>query len=245
MLANDYDPDDIDNPDAVVLVGLDELPINGTASINPEDTTITYVPNQDFCGIDSFTYIIADAEGLTDTGTVIITIDCEEFAAVDDFEETDNTEPIEIDVLANDIYDDSGIVSITIVSDPTNGTATVNSDGTQDVSVTYDPFDTFAEADTFLYELCVAYEDTTLCDTAQVIITINLPVECELVFAQGFSPNGDGINDTYQIENLDFIAECFDEIENMQPEMLIFNRWGDVVYRKAGYNNADAWDGTW
>ena len=93
--------------------------------------------------------------------------------------------------------------------------------------------------------MCVAYEDTTLCDTAQVIITINLPVECELVFAQGFSPNGDGINDTYQIENLDFIAECFDEIENMQPEMLIFNRWGDVVYRKVGYNNADAWDGTW
>ncbi|MGB1206883.1 MAG: Ig-like domain-containing protein, partial [Chitinophagales bacterium] len=245
VLANDYDPDDIDNPDAVTLVGLDEMPTNGTASINPEDTTITYVPNQDFCGIDSFTYVIADAEGLTDTGLVVITIECDDFEAIDDFEETDNTEPIEIDVLANDIYDDSGVVTITIVSDPTNGTVTVNSDETQDVSVTYDPFDSFAEADTFLYELCVATEGGTICDTAQVIITINLPVECELVFAEGFSPNSDNINDTYQIENLDFIGECFSTIENIEPEMLIFNRWGDVVYRKVGYTNGDAWDGTW
>ena len=45
----------------------------------------------------------------------------------------------------------------------------------------------------------------------------------------GFTPNGDGHNDTWAIENCD---GC---------KVLIFNRWGDEVYKSNSYQND--WDG--
>ena len=48
----------------------------------------------------------------------------------------------------------------------------------------------------------------------------------------GFTPNGDGTNDTWEIENSEAYADC---------EVTIFNRWGNKVYASTGYNND--WDG--
>ncbi|PBQ30305.1 hypothetical protein CNR22_00525 [Sphingobacteriaceae bacterium] len=50
---------------------------------------------------------------------------------------------------------------------------------------------------------------------------------------QGFSPNGDGVNDRFEIKGLK-------EYPNM--EVSILNRWGNLVYSKAQYDNS--WDGT-
>ncbi len=70
--------------------------------------------------------------------------------------------------------------------------------------------------------------------------SIRLPVTADLtscgslVFPDGFSPNGDGVNDTYVIENLAFLYPNF----NIE----IFNRYGNVVYKgKAG---SQSFDGT-
>jgi uncharacterized repeat protein (TIGR01451 family)/gliding motility-associated-like protein len=53
-----------------------------------------------------------------------------------------------------------------------------------------------------------------------------------LAFANAMSPNGDGKNDFFVIKGL----------EKLPPATLyMFNRWGDMVYRKVGYNNE--WDG--
>jgi hypothetical protein len=41
----------------------------GTVMINENDT-ITFVPERDFVGVDSFSYVIADSEGKTDEGKV-------------------------------------------------------------------------------------------------------------------------------------------------------------------------------
>ncbi|WGK64628.1 T9SS type B sorting domain-containing protein [Croceiramulus getboli] len=58
---------------------------------------------------------------------------------------------------------------------------------------------------------------------------------CENVLVpDGFSPNGDGINDQFEIENVSIIYPNF-TIE-------IFNRNGNVVYK--GNANSPAWDGT-
>lgn len=55
----------------------------------------------------------------------------------------------------------------------------------------------------------------------------------DLVFADFFSPNGDGHNDTYIILN----------VENYSNNSLkVFNRWGEVVYLSSPYKND--WDGT-
>ena len=55
-----------------------------------------------------------------------------------------------------------------------------------------------------------------------------------MVFPDGFSPNGDGVNDRYEVENLAFLHPDF--------VMEIFNRYGNVVYK--GNASTQLFDGT-
>ena len=50
-----------------------------------------------------------------------------------------------------------------------------------------------------------------------------------------FSPNGDGINEYFEIEH----AEQF-------PEMVVevYSRWGDLLFSTVGYDSGNRWDGT-
>lgn len=49
-----------------------------------------------------------------------------------------------------------------------------------------------------------------------------------------FSPNGDGFNDTWFIRNID------DWEDN---KVYVFDRWGQRVFYKKNYTNAEAWEG--
>ncbi|MCM4157498.1 gliding motility-associated C-terminal domain-containing protein [Gramella sp. AN32] len=65
-------------------------------------------------------------------------------------------------------------------------------------------------------------------------LAINVTVEtCPLIFPEGFSPNGDGLNDTFTIKNI--------EREYPNYSMEIHNRWGDMVYK--GNDDTPDWDG--
>ena len=55
-----------------------------------------------------------------------------------------------------------------------------------------------------------------------------------LIIPNVFSPNGDGVNDTWEIAGLRGVTNCSVEI---------FNRWGQQVYNSHGYSNP--WDATW
>ena len=56
----------------------------------------------------------------------------------------------------------------------------------------------------------------------------------DLVFADFFSPNGDGYNDTYVILNIQNYPESY---------LKVFNRWGEVVFES---NNAEiGWNGSY
>lgn len=68
VLANDSDPDH----DSLIVDSV-TAPSSGTAEIN-QDETITYAPNLDFVGSDSFAYTVSDTKGATDTATVSVTI---------------------------------------------------------------------------------------------------------------------------------------------------------------------------
>jgi gliding motility-associated-like protein len=59
------------------------------------------------------------------------------------------------------------------------------------------------------------------------------PYATELIIYNEFSPNGDGVNDLFVIEGLSSYPN--NKIE-------VFNRWGNSVYKKVGYDNS--WDGS-
>jgi VCBS repeat-containing protein len=71
VLGNDTDPDG----DSLTVVS-NTQPSNGTVTQNA-DGSFTYMPNPDFCGVDSFTYTISDGHGGTDTATVTLEVACQ------------------------------------------------------------------------------------------------------------------------------------------------------------------------
>ncbi|MCL4262212.1 MAG: PKD domain-containing protein [Anaerolineae bacterium] len=86
--------------------------------------------------------------------------------AVDDTAETNENEPVLIDVLANDVPGSSGDPVLDSVSEPGNGTAVIT-----DTFILYTPAPDFFGIDTFTYTIT----DGVLTDTAVVTVTV-LPV---------------------------------------------------------------------
>jgi gliding motility-associated-like protein len=69
------------------------------------------------------------------------------------------------------------------------------------------------------------------CDSVTVFIKV-LP---RLVISQGISPNGDGMDDTWQVGGIE---------RHPGNKVSIFNRWGDLVYKTSGYDNVNiVWKG--
>ncbi|EAQ11253.1 Hint domain-containing protein [Maritimibacter alkaliphilus HTCC2654] len=162
LTGNDSDPQGDDF--SVTAVG---TPTNGTATLNP-DGTVTYKPNQDFTGTDTFTYTITDDQGATDTATVTVSMAPvnDNPDAEDDVRVTDDTDPLLIDVIANDTDVDGDPLTVTNVTTPSFGTVVNNNDGT----VTYDPNDDFVGTDTFEYTISDGNGGT---DTATVTVVVN------------------------------------------------------------------------
>tara|TARA_B100000902_G_scaffold399791_1_gene472561 strand:- start:7126 stop:9873 length:2748 start_codon:yes stop_codon:yes gene_type:complete len=69
------------------------------------------------------------------------------------------------------------------------------------------------------------------------ITSINVAFECPLVFPNVITPNGDGNNEFFIIQNLN--PQIYTE-----SVLTIYNRWGVIVYSAIGYGlNEDWWNG--
>ncbi|WP_299686023.1 Ig-like domain-containing protein, partial [uncultured Dokdonia sp.] len=82
--------------------------------------------------------------------------------------------PVDIDVLDNDTFNPNSDVEVTDVTNPANGTVTINADGT----VTYTPDPNYNGTDTFDYTVTVTNPDgstTTETATVTVIVTPDNP----------------------------------------------------------------------
>ena len=171
--------------------------------------------------------VLCDDLGFCDTTTVNISI-LEDTNlppnAVDDLSSTLTDTPIEVDVLANDDLN-GPLDTFYIQSFPNNGTAFLNNG-----FVTYVPNESYCHSgfpDELVYTICNANG----CDSASVRIT----VQCEaLKIHNGFSPNGDGKNDSFVIKGAEGLPG---------NKLLVYNRWGLQVYSAENYQND--WQGTW
>ena len=131
VLDNDTDPDG----DPLAVTNLVQ-PANGEATLN-QDNSITYTPRANFHGQDGFTYTAND--GRYDSNEVAVTIEVSPVndvpEAFDDRATTGVNTPVTVDVLANDVDGDGDPLSVTNLSQPANGEATLN----QDDTITYTP----------------------------------------------------------------------------------------------------------
>ena len=71
------------------------------------------------------------------------------------------------------------------------------------------------------------------CESSAIdsIIVLDCPYPT-LEVPTGFSPDGDGVNDLFEIKNIFLYPD---------NNLTIFNRWGNIVYEKQGYDNT--WSG--
>jgi len=161
-------------------------PANGTVVVtdpnntpnDPSDDVVTYTPNPNFNGTDTFDYTVCDTANPQncETATVTITVD-PVVDVVDDVETTSEDTPVVVAIYDND--NDIPTDGTLVITNPANGTVVVTdpnntpNDPSDDV-VTYTPNQNFSGVDTFDYTVC----DTSVpqnCDTATVTVTI-LPV---------------------------------------------------------------------
>jgi hypothetical protein len=166
VLANDSDGDG-----TILTVKSVSQPQNGTVT-NNEDGTVTYIANEGFLGIDTFTYTISDEDGAEDTATVTITVE-EPLAAnnppiaVDDIYIMPINGNVTFNPLENDSDPDGDEISLVSVDTAgLNGTLTVNPDGSMhykapisfigDDYFTYTITDASGATSTATVRLCVA-----------------------------------------------------------------------------------------
>jgi len=181
-----------------------------------------------------FILTLTDAEtGCQETDTVIVFTGQGNIppVAFDDYDTTFINMPVTISILANDLDPNGDGLEISLCKPPENGLVVINSDGT----ITYTPYEGHTGADSLCYIIC-DNGSPSLCDSAMVYIQIEdgEPGDYLTIFS-GFTPNGDGVNDRWIIENIDLYPD---------NTVLIFNRWGDIVNQFAGYDNTNVyWKG--
>ncbi|MBE4235709.1 tandem-95 repeat protein, partial [Vibrio parahaemolyticus] len=102
----------------VVSLDANNGPVNGSVSVNP-DGSVTYTPNDNYHGIDSFTYIVTSG-GVSESAIVEVNVTPANDAPVakDDIATTQEDTAVTIDVLPNDTDVDGDKLSIESVSVP-------------------------------------------------------------------------------------------------------------------------------
>ncbi len=200
---------------------------------NPNDVTLCVETQAVGLGTDTACIIICNDNDICDTTIfkiVVIpdpsdTMNMEPPVAINDTISIDeNTPLIVINVIGNDTVPGEKVL-LEILTPPLNGTAEVNSDCTVD----YTPNADFCGLDSLEYRIC----NNVGCDTAWVVIDVQC-VNDSLCIFNGFSPNGDGVNDTWVIKGIENYPN-----NNVQ----VINRWGNLVFEMDGYRGT--WDGTW
>ena len=158
VLGNDVEVDG-DPVTAVVLTP----PSNGELTLDPSGS-LTYVPDADFQGADSFTYAANDGTS-SDSATVTLSVSPVNDAPVasPDSKATAHETSVPMDVLANDADLDGDSLTIAAVGTPSVGAAAIESG-----RVRYDPPAAFSGAATFSYTA----SDGTATNSATVTVTV-------------------------------------------------------------------------
>ena len=103
------------------------------------------------------------------------------------------------------------------------GTISLHEDGT----FWYDAPDYFFGTDSVHYTVCDNVSGATLCANAVLVLEVSLN---GLRVYEGISPNGDGLNEVWVIENIERYPD---------NKVWLYDRYGNLVFEQEGYSNTD------
>ncbi len=233
-----------------------------TVAVDDSPAPIVVNPNPEFCAVNNPT--VADLNGsLTATGTVMwytdttlatalsetdALIDGEDyFATQTNSSGCESSQNVQINATVNDVATPTLInpnLELCINDGPTIMDLTLNISEYNSVAdnvIWYDSptgGSTISNSSLLSYGVtyyAVLYDAITGCESSIRLAVMPDVTSCgRVALPDGFSPNGDGVNDIYDYNNLDILYPNF--------EMEIYNRYGNVVYK--GRANSPRFKGT-
>lgn len=169
----------------------------------------------------STTYIItaSNSVGCTSEDSVRVSVlsNLDLKAERDSITTTLNTN-VDLDIVANDI---GNINEAQILEGPFNGEL----DGAFNPLFTYKPNPGFRRTDSVTYQVC-DQKCSDVCDTNVWIIKVF--GDTREFIPNGFSPNGDGVNDVFIIPGIELFQD---------NEFIVLNRSGEPVFKAKPYQN--------
>ncbi|MBE4048886.1 tandem-95 repeat protein, partial [Vibrio parahaemolyticus] len=196
--------DTFESTDKVVSLDADNGPKNGTVIVN-NDGTVTYTPDDNYVGKDTFTYVVTSG-GVSESTTVEVNVTPVNDAPVakDDIATTQEDTAVTIDVLTNDTDVDGDTLSIQSASVPSDqGTVEI-----VDGKLVFTPAENF-NGDA---EITYTVTDGALTDQATVKVTVNAlndtpEVESNIAdqtLAEDFTPYTIDLNTAFSdVDNVD------------------------------------------
>jgi gliding motility-associated-like protein len=235
VLAHDYD---IDPGDRITITSFSSSTASGGHISQQGDSILCYTADSSFIGIDTFSYTVCDTSGKCATAYIIVDVPLQ---ARSDAAVTTQDSAIYINVTANDSK--TSVEYISLCAQPQPGTIAVDSGNIIQYTPIHDypvdPISTDTNSlvngeDSFCYTLCTVVSGDTSCASAEVYVMI-LP-KAAFYIPQGISPNGDGVNDFFVIASAN---------EFPLSQLLVYNRYGDEVWRNDANGYLNNFDGTW
>jgi gliding motility-associated-like protein len=170
---------------------------------------------------------------------VRVQVNCEETVApsdttyaVADAAYTQRGTSVEVSLLENDVIlgiagNTGAVAALEFLNVPADGSYSYNP---VTGVLTYTPEEKQCGPYSFTYQLT----DTT---DRQSTATVSITIICDkILIFNGISPNGDSLNDEWHLPGIE---------QYQNNEVRVFNRWGQLVFERTGYNNAPGWDGRW
>jgi len=195
-------------------VNIKTTPAHGTVTVSPTGE-ILYTPVAGYIGTDIFTYTLKTADG-TESDPITVTVTINPKITIN-----------APDITVPGVSGKPQIIPITktpgttvvITDPPKHGTVTVDPVTGE---VIYTPDADYTGPDDFTYVIKDGNGNQS--NPGKVTINVKTP---DLFIPGGFSPNNDGINDFFVIENP----------QGKQISLEIYNRWGNRIHKATKYEN--------
>jgi large repetitive protein len=189
-------------------------PTNGTLGDIYDTTEITYTPNANWNGIDTWVYQVNDGNSNSNTATATVTVvPINDAPIANNFSISTNEDTAIDTTLTFDTHytdiDAGSSWSFYIVSNASNGTVSQSGDPATGPTITYTPNNNWSGTDTFTWKVDDGTTDSGVPQNSESN-TATITVIVESVNDAPTTEDASGTNDEDQLQNIDLVSEAND-----------------------------------